>query len=1395
VTASSHAIPASTETSASSGQDSQLTASDPRWIAGRYEVLCLLGRGGMASAYRVRDATTGLELALKLLTIKAEAHKTARAIELFESEFHTLTQLAHPRTVRAYDYGVDQGQPYYTMELLDGGDLHELSPLPWQQVCTIAYEICSVLSLLHSRRLVHRDLTPRNIRRTADGRAKLLDFGLLAAMGPTGLLAGTPPYVAPELIQSMTLDGRSDLFSLGATLYHALTGRTAFPARSFDQLRDLWRSNPAPPSRVVAGIPAAVDELVLALLRIDLGSRPKSAAEVMDRLLPLLPHAPDAELSGTRAFLATPQLVGRDEIVIQFRKQTVSTVRSHGGGFLLTGAPGTGRTRMLDAFVLEAKLVGATTLRAGTAEAATGPFGVAAALATQLHTAVPAISLAVAQSDPQVYAALFGEVPGPANANANAQATVLPLRDLTQTHDRAALHAALRTWLLEIARRRPLAIAIDDFERIDEPSAAWLASLAWGAPEHRLVYAVTLTSAADSGTPDALTPVSVLRKHATPIELLPLDLEGTTRLLGSVFGNVPNLQALSSALHALGGGRPRDCMSLAQSLVNQGAITCSGGSWTLPVEISAGLLPSGVEAALERSVAALHPAARRVLLSLALDLRGRLSRATLRLLDGFDSRTLDGALDELRAAQMITGHPAGYTLCHGELARVALGAASAEEQALCHRELARIHDSADGHTIAVAFHLLHGDQPERGLDYLLARTPDTETRTRLIEDGVAHFTGAATARTLERALDVAEQLGRPQRERQVLWTLLASMSARGEDHRYYRRVPAAWLERLKRDSGYDDFRKLDPALDPLARLSSALAAATARYDATPEAERVLGPLDAIKQLVSYVVFSIAVAGQALDLELQAQLPELLEPFASVSPLVRAMFGNARATRLRGEGKIEEARVVSTEVLAVLATITSAELPYVAKVQASIAQAVAESDASLGLRSSYTESLESPEQDANQAVGAQYICKVLALQQGDWEAAEAHRQQAELLSLQGVAQPMFSTLRQELEAHALARDLTGLKQVRTAIHARAKIYPGWKPIMHLADAHFLRLCGDLAGALREAEIARDVASAGKVRSPWRFAAIALETEVLVELGRAQQACVHAYPALAECDRLGMRGWARSLACAIALAEAKQGETEAAQARIEAVIAEQSALGVTTLLLGASYECAARIAIDMRDLEMFERYASLAAQQYRAGHSSVLGALYERLLEDARRAGMIDAAHIDANALAEAARAASSWSRVTTAMAGCDDGSDRAQRALGLLCDAEMNRGHLFLFTRAGLSLVASNTPCPQLRELTAFTKTYLESERKSVDVNRSAADFDVTIDTDTEPGEWQDADGTRYGALVLRAKLDGKLHVAGVAMLTGLNHAQRTALLSLSIALATKLVESRDFLAA
>src|SRR5579864_3776301 len=103
-------------------------------------------------------------LALKELVVGGDASRRAELIALFEREFMTLAQLSHPRVIEVYDYGIENGAPYYTMELLDGGDLRERSPLPWREACALLLGVCSSLALTHSRRLVHRDVTPANVR-------------------------------------------------------------------------------------------------------------------------------------------------------------------------------------------------------------------------------------------------------------------------------------------------------------------------------------------------------------------------------------------------------------------------------------------------------------------------------------------------------------------------------------------------------------------------------------------------------------------------------------------------------------------------------------------------------------------------------------------------------------------------------------------------------------------------------------------------------------------------------------------------------------------------------------------------------------------------------------------------------------------------------------------------------------------------------------------------------------------------------------------------------------------------------------------------------------------------------------------------------------------------------
>ncbi len=1353
-------------------------ANFPFRFADRYEVRGLLGRGGMASVYRAWDEVLGCAVALKVLAAPADLNHAARTVELFEREFHTLAHLSHPRIVRAHDYGLLGEEPYYCMELLDGGDLRELAPLPWQDVCTVAYEICSALSLLHSRRLVHRDLTPRNVRRTQSGQSKLIDFGLLSPMGPTTLLAGTPPFVAPELVRTLSLDGRGDLFSLGATLYYALTKRHAFSALTFDQLQDAWRGSPTRPSAIVPGVPAALDDLLLGMLRVDPGSRPKSAAEVMERLVPLLSSPPDDELRAARAYLSTPKLVGRDDAVAQFRKATMRAVRGRGGGFAVVGDEGTGRSRMLDAFVLEAKLVGATAVRAGHADAVR-PFGVAASIVRQIHRAAPAVAVDAAAADPAVAALLY-----PVVRSADADALRDPIVDATEPgHDRATLHAALRTFVLEFSKRRPLAIAVDDLDRIDEPSAALVASLTLEAPVRRLVYAAAL-----SRRDEAADAVGILRKHAEEVVLSPLTSEQVSALFASLFGEVPNLKRLAGRMAELSAGRPRECMTFAQYLVDENQITYAGGSWTLPAEIPERILPASLEEASARRIAQLGPVARQVATMLGENLVDRLSRADLLRAELAPASQLDAGVDELLAARFLLGDPSGYALTGAGVSRLLSASLSGDERCRIHDQLFALHDAAGRHLLLVCHHGLAGSNPGVALERLLSQTTTSEARTDLVLSSTLALGTLRVAHVLDSALAAAERHGRSPRDLQALWVMLAGICAHGADLPSYYRIRPAWLSQLKKDSGFDDWQGLDASLPPSTRTMMAIGAAAQRYAGTPEAERVLSPQEAIQQLVSYVVFAIAISSRTLDLELKRSLPELLVPFAPLNPMIAAMSSNAQATFLFGQRKLEAAREKFVEVLSRLDDVAGAELRYVDKVRAAVIYALASIDVSLGVPSDWLERCAA-DHDVNQRVGACFLKTVAALQHGDSGGAEAHRQRGELLALQTNATSMFTTLQEELAVHASARDLTCVRQVRASVRSTAERQPGWLPVTHVADGYYLRLCGDLEGALAAADRAVSSGDDGEVRSGWVICGRILAVEVLTELGRAEEAMAIGLTEIARCEAVGMRSFVRDMSRAVALSEAKLGRHAAAFSRVEAVVEEQKAAGVTGLQLGLSYEALARVALGAADGESFRRFAALAREQFGAHRSSAFGALHERLMDEGRQAGLVDLQSRVTLDGKYADTTAASSPEITHLMAGCANGRERAERALGLLCDGEPpTRGHLLLYTSAGLSVVASNTACDSVTELVSFAKDCLERESRADTMETGAL---LTVPLGTMSADWHDARGTAYDVVLLGATISGTFCIGGVALLMKIGGQSTRIQSSLAEMLARALINSGD----
>ncbi len=206
-------------------------APSPQLVAGRYQVVAFLGKGGMGSVHRAWDSQLDRAVALKRVTPPPEADAASFATR-FLAEAQALAAIEHPHVVRFFDCGTDAQGAFITMELLERnlGKVLADDPLTSSQVCRIAGQILAALAAVHRAGFVHRDVKPSNILFDAQGLAKLGDFGLVRqrqgpALTMTGAGIGTQAYAAPEQLRdARKVDGRADLYALGATLYHCLVG-------------------------------------------------------------------------------------------------------------------------------------------------------------------------------------------------------------------------------------------------------------------------------------------------------------------------------------------------------------------------------------------------------------------------------------------------------------------------------------------------------------------------------------------------------------------------------------------------------------------------------------------------------------------------------------------------------------------------------------------------------------------------------------------------------------------------------------------------------------------------------------------------------------------------------------------------------------------------------------------------------------------------------------------------------------------------------------------------------------------------------------------------------------------------------------------------------------------
>ena len=589
---------------------------------GRYQVKQLLGEGGKKKVYLVHDNTLDRDVAFALIkTEKLDKESKTRITR----EAQAMGKLGdHPNIVTIHDMGEHEGQPYIVLPVMSGGDIEgliEKAPehkLPLEQAISITKSVCQGLEFAHSKGIIHRDLKPGNVWLSADGTAKIGDFGLavavdLSRLTQSGMMVGTVSYMPPEQAMGGKVTPKADLYSLGAMLYEMVTGRPPFIGDdSVAIIGQHINTSVVSPTWHRADLPPGLEVLILQLLEKDPEKRPSSAGYVLKALESIEAGKVEKEPSQvTTAPESSPLyrkvFVGREPEQKQLQTAFSGAMSGQGALMMVVGEPGIGKTALCEQLATYVTLRGGKTL--------VGHCYEEGSLSLPYLAFVEAMRSYVLTRETRDLRKELGT--GAADvarivSEVREKLKVEPRFPESPEEERYRLFQAVTSFLTNAAKVQPLLIVLEDLHDSDKGTLEMLIHVSRNLSGARLLIVGTYRDVEVDRTHPLSAALAELRRVATfdRVLLRGLNADEVRRMLESITREeVP--WSLAEAVHRQTEGNPLFVQEVVRYLVEEGLISREEGHWkATTLEMS---IPEGLRDVVGKRLSGLSPECNRIL--------------------------------------------------------------------------------------------------------------------------------------------------------------------------------------------------------------------------------------------------------------------------------------------------------------------------------------------------------------------------------------------------------------------------------------------------------------------------------------------------------------------------------------------------------------------------------------------------------------------------------------------------------------------------------------------------------------------------------------------------------------------------------------------------------------